>query len=104
MPHIVRRSRAWANLDRGDSWAEAAGAQEEDHHHAHRKPLGGKVFIHQLVCGPYVGIKMSGRSVIGLSIGTLKNTCSGQGWQLRPKDSPSLHRAGLRQLVSAKIP
>ena len=50
VPHIVCGSRAWADLHCGDTWPEVAGAQEEDHHHAHRKPFGGKIIIHQLVC------------------------------------------------------
>ena len=50
------------------------------------------------------GQKCLERDWVTSYVGTLKNMCSGQGWQLRPKDSPSLHRAGLRQLASARIP
>ena len=105
VPHLVCGSGAWANLNRGDPWPEVAGAQEEDHHHAHRKPLGGKIIIHQLVCH-LIKLWCCELKVVKLCldwaifVGTLKSMCSGQGWQLRPRDSHLLHRAGLQLLPS----
>ena len=105
VPHIVCGSRAWADLHCGDPWPEVAGAQEEDHHHAHRKPFGRKIIIHQLVCH-IIKLWCCELKVVKLCldwaifVGTLKSMCSGQGWQLRLRDSHLLHRAGLQLLPS----
>ena len=49
MPSVVHGSRQWTMWDCQQSWLLPFGTKKENKHHAHWKPLGWKIFIHQLV-------------------------------------------------------
>ena len=89
VPHIVRWSWARADLDSRDSRLEAAGSEEENHDHAHRKPFRGEILIYQLV-----SITTIEWVWMKTWKGTLKSMCNGQESPSRLKDSPLLHPAG----------